>query len=44
MKQGGDVLVDRAIAQILVIVAAKTGGNPVRRRGKGSWPTFVRPG
>ena len=35
---------DRAQVQILVVVAAKNGENPFRRKSKGSWPMFVRPG
>lgn len=34
---------DRASVQILVVVAAKNGGNPFRRKSKGFWPMFVRP-
>lgn len=37
-------LVDRALVIILVIVAAKYGENPYRRKHQGSWPMFVRPG
>lgn len=37
-------LVDRASVKILVIVAAKNGVNPFRRKHKGSWPMFIRPG
>ena len=35
---------DRALVTILAIVAAKCGENPHRRKHKGSWPMFVRPG
>lgn len=34
---------DRAQVQILVVVAAKNGENPFRRKSKGFWPMFVRP-
>jgi len=35
---------DRARVQILVIVAAEKSETLFRRKGKGSWPMFVRPG
>ena len=35
---------DRVPSKILGGVAAKTGENPVRRRGKGSTATFIRRG
>ena len=43
-KPGREIRVDRPRVQIPVVVAAKSGENPLRRKSKGSWPMFVRPG
>lgn len=40
-KQGGDLLVDRPDLKIPVVVAAKIGENPIRRKGKGFLTMFV---